>query len=125
MVALVAAFTFIAALTLAPGSPAPYRLLAALVSPWIDPGPLAVALNVLLFVPLGAVIAWFGRPRLLLVALLASVFVELCQVLLPGRHPLLIDVATNTLGSCLGYLAVIVGRRMVERRAAQPDRTPR
>ena len=122
-VALVAAITFIAALTLTPGSPAPYQFLADVFSPWIAPWPLAIALNVLLFVPLGAVIAWFGRPRLLLLAFTASVLVELTQVLLPDRNPLLIDVVTNTLGACLGYLAVVVSRRVTERRARQPDRT--
>ncbi len=122
-VALVAAIAFIAALTLTPGSPAPYQSLADLLSPWIAPWPLAVVLNVLLFVPLGAVIAWFGRPWLLLMAFMASVVIELTQTLLPGRNPLLLDVVTNTLGACLGYLAVVASRHIVERRVSQPART--
>jgi glycopeptide antibiotics resistance protein len=116
-VALVAAVAFIAVLTLTPGSPVPYLYLAEVVSPWVGSSALALALNVLLFVPLGAVIAWFGRPWLLLGALGASVAIELTQFLLPGRNPLLIDVVTNTLGACLGYVAVIAYRHLASRRA--------
>jgi glycopeptide antibiotics resistance protein len=118
MVALVAAMGFIAALTLLPGSPLPYRYLADLTEPWIDPGVLAASLNVLLFVPLGMLIGAVGRPLLLFGAIGASVAVEVVQVLIPGRSPRLDDVATNSLGACLGYLAVIVGCRLAERRAA-------
>lgn len=111
MVALVAAIVFIAVLTLTPRSPLPYQFLAERLSPWVDSQPVAVALNVLLFVPLGAVIAWFARPWLLLGAVAMSVAIELTQTLLPGRNTLLLDVITNSLGACLGYLAVVAVRR--------------
>ena len=125
MVALVAAIAFIAVLTLTPGSPVPYQFLAEAAAPWVDSGVVSLALNVLLFVPLGAVIAWFGRPRLLLAAFAASVAIELAQTLLPGRNTMLRDIVTNTLGACLGYLIVVGGRRLRRRRRAQQDQMQR
>ena len=119
--ALVAAIVLIVALTLTPGSPLPYLYLADLAEPWVDPSVLAAALNVLLFVPLGMVIAWFGRPRLLLAAVAASVTIELVQFALPDRNPLLRDVGTNSLGACLGYLAVVTWHRFTRARVARQD----
>jgi glycopeptide antibiotics resistance protein len=121
MMALVAAIVLIAALTLTPGSPLPYLYLADLTEPWIDPLVLSAALNVLLFVPLGIVLGWFGRPWLLLGAVAVSVTIELVQFVLPGRNPLLSDVVTNALGACLGYLAVVAWHRLRRARDARQE----
>jgi glycopeptide antibiotics resistance protein len=98
-------------LTLFPGSPAPYRWAVDELSPGVGPRRLAVALNVALFVPVGVLFGWLSRPKLLLLAPLASVVIEVVQWLLPQRHPDPIDIAANSLGAVLGYVAVLlVGR---------------
>ncbi len=123
--ALVAAITLIVALTLTPGSPLPYRVLAGLFDRWVAPRTLAMALNVVLFMPLGAVIGWFGRPWWLLGAMFTSVTIELAQLLLPDRNPLLSDVITNTLGACLGFLLVAAALKLREASSTPRERIPR
>ena len=68
-------------------------------------------LNVALFVPLGAALAWLGRPRWLLAAVALSVAIELVQLTLPDRQTELIDVVTNSVGAVIGYTAVRALRR--------------
>lgn len=65
-------------------------------------------LNVLLFVPLGAALAWAGleMPRAVPIGFALTVCIELTQFLIPGRDPSLGDVTTNTLGTALGVLAL-------------------
>lgn len=64
--------------------------------------------NVLLFVPLGAGLATFrvSAGPALAAGLLLSAAVETAQLLIPGRSGALVDVATNALGTALGYAAV-------------------
>ncbi len=64
-------------------------------------------LNLLLFFPLGASLAPFYRPRLVLLGgALTSCVIEFSQLYLPGRDASLGDVLFNTLGALLGMLAV-------------------
>jgi VanZ family protein len=95
----------VAVITLAPFR---FRVPPALRLSWIaDPADLLA--NVLLFAPLGFVA---GLPdgatpvargaRLLVGWAAASAALETAQLYLPGRYPSLLDVATNTLGACLG-----------------------
>ena len=64
-------------------------------------------LNLLLFFPLGASLAPFYRPRLVLLgASLTSCVIEFSQLYLPGRDASVGDVLFNTLGALLGMLAV-------------------
>ncbi len=79
------------------------------------------ALNVLLFVPLGAALAWAGeRGRTALGAgALLSLGIEVAQLAIPGRDSSLSDVVSNTIGSLVGWLAVTHGPRVV----ALPSRT--
>lgn len=78
------------------------------------------ALNLLLFVPLGAALAWAGeRWRAALGAgALLSLGIEIAQLAIPGRDSSLSDVISNTSGSLLGWLAVARGPRL----AALPPR---
>jgi glycopeptide antibiotics resistance protein len=84
--------------------------------------------NVLMFVPLGCllplVVRWLnGWRRVLLVAFVTSVAIELYQLRMPGiRRADVNDVLANVLGAALGWLAlVLVARRLA--RAGRP--TPR
>jgi VanZ family protein len=59
--------------------------------------------NVILFVPLGACLAWSGiRPRrALLAGALLSAGIELAQIAIPSRDPSVSDFAANTTGVAL------------------------
>jgi hypothetical protein len=70
----------------------------------VDGWQVAIALNVLLFIPLGMVIGWTRRPYLLLAAPLLSIAIEITQLLLPNRSATLIDVVANTSGALVGFL---------------------
>ena len=65
-----------------------------------------LALNVVLFVPLGIALAAFGvRPvRALAIGAGLSLAIELAQSLIPGRFPTLRDVLCNGTGAWLGVL---------------------
>ena len=93
-----------------PGSPAPYRWLVDDVATPLGPDGVAAALNVLLFVPIGALIALTRRPRLLWWAPALSVTIETIQWLIPGRNPDPADVALNTAGSLIGYGVIALTR---------------
>ncbi len=75
---------------------------------WAD----AVA-NLLLFMPLGAALAWNGRVGLRAVsyAFLLSASIELAQLIIPGRDSSLGDVTFNTLGAATGQIAALLARR--------------
>ena len=87
--------------------------------------PVEMLLNVALFVPLGAVVGWFGRPRWLLALVALSIGIEIAQLWLPERETEAIDVLTNSVGGVLGYLAVHVGRRRLLARRHDSDRPDR
>lgn len=96
---------------------------------WVDYGFVESASNVLLFVPLGALVVWIIGRRYWWVGaaagLLTSCAIELAQFLfLPGRYPTLADVLANALGAALGSLLgllIMPRRRPVRKRA--PART--
>ena len=53
------------------------------------------------------------RPRRLLMgAVSASVFVEVVQLVLPGRHPQVRDIVLNVAGAIVGAITVVVARRL-------------
>jgi|GEM_PF-5108981 len=99
------------ALTVFPGSPAPYKWAANQLEPWVPPAHLAAALNVVLFLPVGAMIALTGRPKLLALAPAMSVVIETIQWVIPQRNPSLLDVTLNSAGALLGYLLLAALRR--------------
>ena len=98
------------ALTVFPGSPAPYRWLVDEVGAPLGPDGLAAALNVLLFIPIGAMIALTRRRRLLWLAPALSVTIEMIQWLIPERNPDPRDVVFNTAGALIGYGIVALTR---------------
>ena len=111
-------------LTLLPGSPAPYQWAASRLDDWIAPDVLAAGLNVVLFVPIGAIIALTGRARLLWAAPALSVAIETAQWVIPERNPSLLDVVLNTTGAFIGHAVGWAVRRVVlARRAAASDGT--
>ncbi|WP_427133174.1 VanZ family protein [Pseudarthrobacter sp. S9] len=90
---------------------------------WVDYGRVEVASNVLLFVPLGALVAWILGMRYWWVGTAAGIvlsgLIELAQLLfLPARFPSLADVAANSLGAMLGGLLalLLMARRKAGRR---------
>lgn len=77
--------------------------------------------NVLLFLPIGALLAALGlRPRTaLLLSLAFTAGIETAQMWVPGRYPGPGDVLTNTLGSALGIAGVRTSRLWLQPRAGQ------
>ncbi|MCU1530660.1 MAG: VanZ family protein [Arthrobacter sp.] len=80
---------------------------------WVDYSFVESASNVLLFVPLGALVVgmmgrrywWVGTAA----GILLSCLSELAQFFfLPARYPTLADVAANTLGATLGGLLALL-----------------
>ena len=106
------------ALTVFPGSPAPYRWLIGEVATPLGPYGVAATLNVLLFVPIGALIALTQRPRLLWLAPAFSVMIETVQWIIPERNPDPADIALNSAGALVGYGMVALTRRAYLRRQA-------
>lgn len=84
-----------------------------------DRGTADAALNLVLFAPLGALLA--HRRRSAVAALLAgmafSLAIELLQLVVPGRYATFGDVVWNGLGAAAGALAV----HLVGRQAAAPS----
>ena len=78
------------------------------------------ALNVAIFVPLGAAVAlvlplrW--APASVLLGAAASCAVEMAQSVIPGRVPDADDIVANTLGALLGTVVVIVVRLLARLR---------
>lgn len=79
-----------------------------------------VVANVVMFVPLGLLLATSARvPRAWLAVaagLALSAAIETTQIALPDRYPTVQDVVANTAGAALGAAAV-VARRTLARRA--------
>ena len=95
------------------------------VSDHVGLRPVEMLLNVALFVPLGAVVGWFGRPRWLLGVVALSISIEIVQLWLPERQTEAVDVLTNSVGGALGFLAVHLGRRRLRERRLDPPRPDR
>jgi glycopeptide antibiotics resistance protein len=73
--------------------------------------------NVLLFLPAGLVLGlrnWTLR-RTAVLALAASVAIELLQLVIPGRTTSTDDVILNTLGAIVGWLLLAGGRKFGRR----------
>ena len=90
-----------------------------------DYGVVELAANVLLFLPLGALVArilgarlWWGGVA---VGFVVSVLIELAQlVFLPARFPSVADVAANTFGAMVGAFAAQLGMAFPGRAGADP-----
>lgn len=92
--------------------PLPFSFDVAVGRRWLADG----ILNLFLFVPLGLAV---GRNSRSLKApaffgLLFSIFVELAQIIVPGRDPGLGDILFNTLGASLGALIALRRRELLE-----------
>jgi VanZ family protein len=80
---------------------------------WIDYTFVESASNVLLFVPLGALVVWILGRRYWWAGAAAGMVlsggIELAQfAFLPARYPSLLDVAANTAGATIGCLLVLL-----------------
>ena len=78
-----------------------------------DYGVVELASNVILFLPLGALVARILGSRLwwggIAIGFVISVLIEFAQlVFLPARFPSVADVAANTFGAMVGALAALV-----------------
>jgi len=83
------------------------------VPPWFNYSAVEMTTNVILFLPLGALVTRILGPRLwwggVAVGFLLSVLVELAQlVFLPARFPSVVDVAANTVGALVGALSALL-----------------
>ena len=99
------------------------------VPTWFDYGVVELASNVILFLPLGALVARILGARLwwggIAVGFAVSVLMELAQLaFLPARFPSVADVAANTFGAMVGALAALVLMAYQDRvRNPDPART--
>ncbi len=76
--------------------------------------------NVLLFVPVGAVLARALRPTAaVLVGCSLSGACELAQLWIPNRHGSLLDVSMNAIGTLAGVLLLLAVRRRAARRSGR------
>jgi VanZ like family len=95
---------------------------------WVTPEDYGNLLNVLLFVPIGLLLAWWLGSRwawALPVAAALSVSIELVQrVPAVARESSLADVACNVTGACVGVVLVAVGRVVRRRSPAPPAGSP-
>lgn len=90
---------------------------------WAGPEHYGVLLNVLLFVPVGALaVLLLRRPWwwATAVAALGSAAIEVVQALFLAREGDLGDVVANTLGAAIGALVVSALGRLRSRRAGRP-----
>jgi glycopeptide antibiotics resistance protein len=90
---------------------------------WVVPEHYGVLLNVLLFVPVGALLAALLRGRwwaAVLVAALCSAAIEAVQSRWLERIGSVDDLVANTVGAALGALALTLRRRRRSRRAGRP-----
>ena len=77
--------------------------------------------NVLLFIPLGSLLACVlpkGRKRFrhcVFMGFLVSIMIELSQFLTKRGHAQMDDVITNTLGTMIGYLFFICGQMVYKK----------
>jgi hypothetical protein len=82
---------------------------------WVAPEHYGILLNVVLFVPLGALFVWLsGRPWWVgtILAAAGSAVIEVTQGLWLDRQATWSDVVANTLGAAVGALAVsLLARR--------------
>ena len=96
-----------------------FRVDVPVAPEWALPEHYGLLLNVLLFVPVGVVLAlltswsWW---RIVLVAALGSAVVEVAQGTVVDRDASAADVVTNCLGALLGAGVVIAVRRWRARR---------
>lgn len=94
-----------------------------------DYGVVELAANVILFLPLGALVARILGARLwwggIAVGFVVSVLIELAQLaFLPARFPSVADVAANTFGAMIGAIAALVLMTFHDRvRNPDPTRT--
>jgi VanZ family protein len=92
----------------APAAPLLQRFIRAI--PWLTYDRIEFGANILLFVPLGLLLALILTHRYLIlpVALVTTVTIECVQaILLSERTPSVMDILANTTGACLGLLAVV------------------
>ncbi|GAB3018436.1 hypothetical protein GCM10011376_00580 [Nocardioides flavus (ex Wang et al. 2016)] len=90
---------------------------------WVTPEHYGVLLNVVLFVPLGALAVLLTRSPWWAVTVLAaggSAVIEAVQWLWLDRQGTWVDVAANTLGAAVGAAAVTPRRRRGSPRAGRP-----
>lgn len=100
-----------------------FRLEWPIAPAWAGPDDFGVLLNVVLFVPLGALaVALTGRAWwwVTAVAALASIAIELVQWAWLAREGGWQDVVANTLGGFVGAVAVSLLGRRGSRRAGPP-----
>jgi glycopeptide antibiotics resistance protein len=94
--------------------------------PWLDYDRIEFAANIVLFVPLGILLALMMSRRHLVVpiAIVASVAIESTQaIFLDDRTASVTDVIANVTGACAGLLIVVMIEGLLPRsRRAQSER---
>ena len=94
LIALVLAFTAL---------PLEFRAVPARVPDLFRAGLQDIVLNIVGYIPIGIVLAPSGAAKTILVGTAISGVAELVQVFSIGRSPSLVDLATNILGTLIGW----------------------
>jgi VanZ family protein len=74
--------------------------------------PYDVVSNVILYIPVGVVLATSSPWPTVAAAVMLSSFAEATQPVTDGRTPSVVDVTTDVLGACLGWLVVARWKRL-------------
>lgn len=102
------------------GGARPFLRLVSRAVPVLTYARIEFGANILLFVPLGVLLALILRQRYLIVpiAFVATVTIESVQALLiDKRTPSVMDIIANLAGACIGLLIVVFVERRRARRA--------
>lgn len=103
------------------GGAGPFLRLVARAVPVLTYARIEFGANIVLFIPLGVLLALILRRRHLIVpiALVATVVIESIQALMiDKRTPSVMDVIANLTGACIGLLVVAIIEWRRERRGA-------
>lgn len=124
---------YAAAVALVVLSPISYSDIVHAIAAWLEgtlhlsgfgSGWVEFTANVLMFLPLGLLLALFFRRAWsgVVLAVVLSVAVEIAQIVIPSRQPSLRDILANALGAALGgFLAWLVVLGRDRRRARATD----
>lgn len=130
-------FLLLAWVLLAPGGSPGATTVSAVAEPLIALGfdhtgtyrTVEFALNIVLFIPIGAGVHLLLRRRVrplgsAVICTVISAGLEASQLLIPGRHATIPDIAANSIGSLLGVIAIAAVLHWIRTHRDTPTASP-